>query len=69
MMVTDTVYLALPEALLKSADHPLLHRELAWQREDIAYVKSSRPMQDLRAHAAKQGAELARDLERLLLDG
>jgi hypothetical protein len=66
---TNTVYQALSEPYLRSGDHPLLWRELEWQREDIASVKSSGLSSDLRARAKKRGQELLRDLERLLIDG
>lgn len=69
LMTTDTVYLALPTASLKSAEHPLLRRELGWQREDIAFVKSNLSFAELRGRAAKRGDELVRDLGRLLHDG
>jgi uncharacterized protein YjaG (DUF416 family) len=68
-MSTATVYLALPASSLASADHPLLRRELVWQGEDIALVKSRQPLSELRARAAQRGTELVRDLDRLLMDG
>ena len=66
---TNTVYQAVPEQYLRSGDHPLLWRELEWQREDIALVKASGLLPTLRARAQKRGQELLRDLERLLMDG
>lgn len=74
--VTDTVYQSLSAIDPNDRDHwskvlahPVMMRELEWQRSDIQALTAGASARDLRIGAQQRGEELLAALERLLFAG